>query len=80
MNINLVFAFCGCLLSFGAVAQVGQIEQVLREIEQNNKELQAYSSLKESSYLELKSDIYFPDPRAGTYYLPAGKYGTGDYW
>lgn len=80
MNINLVFAFCGCLLSFGAVAQVGQIEQVLREIEQNNKELQAYSSLKESSYLELKSENNLPDPKAGTYYLPAGKHGTGDYW
>src|SRR5680860_725929 len=80
MNINLVFALCGCLISFGAIAQTRQIEQVLREIEQNNKELQAYSSFKESRYLELKSENNLPDPQAGTYYLPVGSHGTGDYW
>ncbi len=77
---NLVFALCGCLFSFGAIAQSGQIEQVLNEIEQNNRELQAYSSLKKSRYLELKSENNLPDPQAGTYYLPVGKHGTRDYW
>ena len=79
MNINFVFAFCGCLLSFGAVAQIGQIEQVLHEIEQNNIELQAYSTLKESKYLDLKSENNLPDPKAETYYLPLGKHNTSDY-
>lgn len=74
-----VFAFNICLLSFAVNAQTNDITRILQEIENNNKELQAYSSLMESKKLELKAGNNLPDPQAGAYYLPWGEHNTGDY-
>jgi outer membrane protein TolC len=74
-----VFAFCGCLISLGTIAQNKEIEKVLQQVEQNNKELQAFASLIESKNLELKSSNNLPDPQFGAYYLPFGEHNTGDY-
>ncbi|HNP07288.1 MAG TPA: TolC family protein [Cyclobacteriaceae bacterium] len=74
-----VFAFSVCLLSFAANAQTDEVTSVLLEIEQNNESLKAYTSLKESMQLELKSGNNLPDPQAGAYYLPFGNHASGDY-
>lgn len=79
MYKKIVFAFCGCLISFGTIAQNKEIEKVLQQVEQNNKELQAFASLIESKKLELKSSNNLPDPQFGAYYLPFGEHNTGDY-
>jgi len=76
---KIVLAFSVCLLSFIANAQTNDITSVLQEIENNNKELQAYASLMESKQLELKAGNNLPDPQAGAYYLPWGEHNTGDY-
>ena len=76
---HIVFAFCGCFISVGLLAQTSEIESVLREIEQNNKELRAMVSYMESQRLELKSSNNLPDPQFGAYYLPFGEHSTGDY-
>ena len=67
------------MLSVLASAQADDITRVLREVEQNNKELQAFSSLMESRKLALKSGNNLPDPQFGAYYLPFGDHNTGDY-
>lgn len=74
-----VFALCGCLASFGALAQSTTIDSILTQVEQNNKELKALSEYFESKRLELKSGNNLPDPQLGAYYLPFGKHSTGDY-
>jgi len=79
MYKKTVYAFSVCLLSLVANAQTSDIELVLREIEQNNKELLAYSDLMKSRQLELKSGNNLPDPQAEAYYLPWGNHITGDY-
>jgi cobalt-zinc-cadmium efflux system outer membrane protein len=76
---NIVFALCGCVLSFGLHAQSVSIEGVLTEIEQNNKALQAMQSYIESKGLELKSGNNLPDPQLGAYYLPLGEHSMDDY-
>jgi cobalt-zinc-cadmium efflux system outer membrane protein len=76
---KLVFAFCGYLISYGLFAQNNEIEKVVQEVEQNNKELQAFSSLLNSKKLELNASNNLPDPQLGAYYLPWGEHNTGDY-
>ncbi|WP_424963896.1 TolC family protein [Ekhidna sp.] len=79
MYKNIVFALCGCFLSFGLIAQSSSIESILREVEQNNQELKALGQYAESRALELKSGNNLPDPQLGAYYLPFGEHSTGDY-
>ncbi|MEQ9007794.1 MAG: hypothetical protein RLP12_07915 [Ekhidna sp.] len=79
MYKKIVFALCGCFLSFGLIAQSTSIESILREVEQNNQELKALSQYAESRALELKSGNNLPDPQLGAYYLPFGEHSTGDY-
>jgi len=76
---KIVFAFSVCLLSFAVNAQTNEITAILHEIEQNNKELQALTSLLESNQLKLKAGNNLPDPQARAYYLPWGEHNTGDY-
>ncbi len=79
MYKKTVFAFGVCLISFLVNAQTDDLTRILEEIEQNNRELQAYSSLMESKRLDLKAGNNLPDPQAGAYYLPFGNHNTGDY-
>lgn len=70
---------CMCLFLFGVKAQPNELDSVLKEIEKNNKELQAFSSLIESKQLELKSTNNLPDPQASFFYLPFGNNNTVAY-
>ena len=63
----------------GGFAQSTQTDQVLQEIEQNNKELNAFQSLMESRKLDFKSRNNLPDPQVAAFYLPFGEHNTGDY-
>ena len=79
MPKHILFAFCGYFLSVGLLAQTSEIESVLQEVEQNNKELKAMASYIESQRLELKSTNNLPDPQFGTYILPFGEHSAGNY-
>ncbi len=76
---HIVFALSGCLFSAVGFAQTNPIDQALREIEQNNKELKAFQSFIESRKLDLKSENNLPDPQVAAFYLPFGEHNTGDY-
>lgn len=76
---HIVFALCGCLYAAIGLAQTNQTEQVLRAIEQNNKELKAFQSLMESQRLDYKSSNNLPAPQVSAFYLPFGEHTTGDY-
>lgn len=76
---HIAFALCGCLYASIGLAQTSQTQQVLRTIEQNNKELKAYQSLMESQRLDYKSSNNLPDPQVSAFYLPFGEHTTGDY-
>ncbi|UII31458.1 TolC family protein [Fulvivirga ulvae] len=79
MYKNIVFALCGCLMSFGVVGQSTTIDSILKQVEQNNQELKALNEYMESKRLELKSGNNLPDPQLGVYYLPFGDHNSGDY-
>ncbi|MBK8503575.1 MAG: TolC family protein [Saprospiraceae bacterium] len=76
---NLLFASCGYFLFIGAAAQTFTIDQVLNEIEQNNKQLQAFQLQMESRQLDLKLPFHLPNPLVSAYYLPVGSNSTGAY-
>lgn len=76
---QFVFAIGGCLwLSIG-VSQVATIENVLLQIEQNNKTLETLTHSIETQRLKLKTANNLPDPQVGAYYLPIGTHSSGDY-
>ncbi|MCE7990833.1 MAG: TolC family protein [Roseivirga sp.] len=79
MQKSIAFVLCGCLLSIGVKAQSSSIEDILQAIEQNNKELKAWSSQLESNKLALKTSNNLPDPQLGAFYLPFGDHVGGDY-
>lgn len=79
MQKNMVFALCGCFLSFGVYAQSATIESILQQVEQNNIELKALAEYAESKRLELKSGNNLPDPQFGAFYLPFGEHSSSDY-
>lgn len=67
MKKNIIIATIACVipfsLSFGeGRGEASPIEQVLRNIETNNKELQANAQLIASQKLESKTDNNLPDP------------------
>jgi hypothetical protein len=79
MYRNIVSAICGCLLTLGLFAQNAQEETLLKQIEQNNKQLQAYQSYIGSRQLINKTENNLPDPQVSAFYLPYGEHATGDY-
>lgn len=79
MQKNIVFAICGCLLSFGVFAQSNGVNSILQSVETNNKELQAFLKYIDSKKLELKSNNNLPDPQLDAFYLPNGEFSTSDY-
>lgn len=79
MYKKTILAFSVYLLSYGLYAQNTEIIRVLREIEQNNKELQAFKSFMKSRQHFLKSGNNLADPQAGAYYLPWGEHAAGAY-
>ena len=76
----IVSAFCGFLISIGSFAQDVGMNDVLKEISQNNKQLQAYQSFIRSKNLGNKTENNLPDPQASAYYLPFGEHEKEDYY
>ena len=77
MNKNIVFALCGCLFFMNGFSQNKTIEELLKDIEQNNTVLKSYQSFIEGQQRENKSTNNLPDPQLSGYYLPFG-YNTTD--
>ncbi|BDW79865.1 hypothetical protein BFINE_56600 [Bacteroides finegoldii DSM 17565] len=61
------------LLNAGSAQAQNSIEQVLRNIETNNKELQANKQLIQSQKLEARTDNNLPDPTLSYAHLWARK-------
>lgn len=61
MKRTIITLSAGLVLSM-AQAQTGNIETILRSIEQNNKELQADGQLAKANALEARTDNNLPDP------------------
>ncbi len=76
---QIVFVIFGCLFALFGFAQSNQIDQVLRNIEQNNKELKAFQALLESKKSDLKSTNNLADPKLSAFYLPFGEHSSEDY-
>ena len=76
----IISAFCGFLISNGSFAQDNGMNDVLKEISQNNRQLQAYQSFIRSQKLGNKTENNLPDPQASAYYLPFGEHETEDYY
>ena len=79
MYKKLMLAIGVFVMWYAANAQTNDINRVMLEIQQNNKELQAFTSKMEGQQFELKSENNLPDPQAGFYYLPWGEHNSGDY-
>ena len=79
MYKNILFALCGCWWSVGGFAQSTTIESILKQVEQNNRELKALSEYAESEALALKAGNNLPNPQFETFYLPLGRHAAGNY-
>ena len=79
MYKNMLFALCGCWWSVGGFAQSTAIESILKQVEQNNRELKALSEYAESEALTLKAGNKLPNPQFETFYLPLGRHAAGNY-
>ena len=71
----IMFFTCSVLV----YAQTRTIDDVLQEIEQNNKEIQAYSAYIKSKTLLNKSENNLKNPELSVYYLPWGETQEGNY-
>ena len=79
MKFKFVCAIC-VYLFFGKVfSQSTEMEKVLSQIEQNNKELKAYQSYINGQQLLNKSGNNLPNPEVLGYYLPFGEHQSDDY-
>ncbi len=72
MNTHIVFAICGCLFCLSGISQNKNFDNILKNVEQNNKELKAHRTYIESKSLLNKSDNNIPNPEMSVYYLPFG--------
>jgi len=74
-----MFAFSACLFSLSIFSQYNEIAITLENVELNNIEIKAFSSLIESKKLELIASNKLNNPDFGAYYLPFGDHSSSDY-
>ena len=74
MTISAALLF----LTIGEVQAQNGIEQVLKNIETNNKELQANEQLITSQKLEAKTDNNLPDPTLSYAHQSVGCFSSGE--
>jgi len=79
MNKYIVFAICGCLFFINGFSQTKNMEELLNDIEQNNRALKGYQSYIEGQQLENKSANNLPDTELSGYYMPFGDNTTEAY-
>lgn len=75
-SVSIIF---GCLLSLNLFGQNEPFEELLADIEQNNRQLQAYQLLIGSRDLGMASENNLPDPQLSAYYLSFGEHSTAAY-
>jgi outer membrane protein TolC len=56
------------------------MENILKEISQNNRQLKAYQSFIAGKNLGNKTENNLEDPQVSAFYLPFGEHQTGDYY
>ncbi|MBZ9731357.1 TolC family protein [Salegentibacter sp. JZCK2] len=76
----IVSAVCGFLISIGSFAQNIGMEDILKEISQNNRQLKAYQSFIAGKNLGNKTENNLQDPQVSAFYLPFGEHQTDDYY
>lgn len=70
----------GCLISFGLQSQNIGVNQVLEQINKNNRQIKAYRSFMASRNLANKAENNLQDPQVSAFYLPFGEHETNDYY
>lgn len=75
----MVSVVCGILISITSFAQDTGIDDILKEISQNNRQLKAYQAFIASQNLGNKTENNLADPQASAYYLPFGEHETDIY-
>jgi outer membrane protein TolC len=80
MHKYLVSICLGCLFSFGLYGQDLAVDQVLEQIQNNNRQIKAYQSFMASRNLANKSENNLQDPQVAAFYLPFGEHETEDYY
>ena len=76
----LVSICLGCLVTFGLKGQDLGVDQVLEQIQNNNRQIKAYRSYIASRNLANKSENNLQDPQVSAFYLPFGEHETDDYY
>lgn len=79
MYIKLALAIFICFLTLVSNAQIDDINQVLKSIEQNNLELKVLNEQIESKKVELSTSNNLNNPELIGYYMPFGEHSTGNY-
>lgn len=75
-SVSVIF---GCLLSLNLFGQTDPFGELLTDIEQNNRQLQAYQLLMDSRNLGMSLENNLPDPQLTAYYLSFGEHSTDAY-
>ncbi len=75
----IVFVVCGFLISTGSFAQEIAMDDILKEISHNNRQLKTYQALIVGKDLENRTENDLPDLQASAFYLPFGEHATEDY-
>lgn len=78
MHKYLVSICLGYLITFGVQGQ--DLDQVLQQIQNNNRQIKAYRSFMASRNLANKSENNLQDPQVSAFYLPFGEHETDDYY
>lgn len=73
------FVFILTISSFQMFSQTSSIQDILNDIEHNNKALQAYSKYISSKTLQNQSENNLENPEFSVYYLPWGNTQEGTY-
>lgn len=76
---TIIFAVCGCVASWDAMAQLTPIERILTQVEQNNLELKAQAAHVDGRKRELTAGNRLPDLQVDGYYLPRRGREADDY-
>jgi outer membrane protein, heavy metal efflux system len=79
MRKKILVMMSGCMMILGLGAQDIPISDILRQIEGNNKELNAMAAFIKSKQAELYTTNNLPAMEIGGYYLPLGNHNTGNY-
>ncbi|MCB0666238.1 MAG: TolC family protein [Saprospiraceae bacterium] len=79
MQKRILVIMSSCIIFLGLKAQDISVDEILRQIDRNNKELSGMTALIQSKQADLYTTNNIPATEIGGYYLPLGTHNTGNY-